>query len=196
MISQSRTLFISPQFIKDNTVVNDSVDTNLVQVSIRTAMDKYIHPLIGSELYEALISKINDGSITGTTNSDYKDLLDNYVIPTLVEYTVYELVPFINYKFRNKSISTQNSPDSTAAGLAELSYLRDNILSTSQFYGERLVAYLRKSASQSLYPEYFTWTQGDIQPAKGDYFGGIFVPKTNRGDCGNFGMGYGIPVNY
>ena len=196
MISQTRTLFISPQFIKDNTVVNDSVDTNIIQKSIRTAMDKYIHPLIGSEMYEALIDKINTGSITGTTNAAYKTLLDEYVIPVTIEYSVYELVPFANYKFRNKSISTQNSPDSTSAGLDELAYIRQNILDTAQFYGERLVSYLIKQSSASVFPEYFTWTQGDIPPAKGDYFGGIHIPHTNRGDCSNFGMGYGTPINY
>jgi len=81
----------------------------------------------------------------------------------------------------------------------ELVYLKNNILTTAQFYGERLIAYLR--VNNATYPEYFENAQGDVQPAKGAYSSSIFIPGANRGNrfnsdgCTGLGYGFGINVN-
>jgi len=197
-ISQQRVLWTTPQFLKDNTVVNNNVEDNILRKCISVAEDKVIHPLLGSQLTLTISNHIQAYIASGTTiPADYKTLIDNYIVPCLVEYSIIEYIPY-TYKFRNKGISRQTSPESLPAELDELVYLKQNILATAQFYGERLVTYLK--TNNKLYPEYFQNTAGDIQPAKGAYSSSILIPGANRGNrfgdgCGNYGMGYVIDIN-
>lgn len=187
----TQTLFITTQYLRDNTIINDNVDGNLLQPIIKIAHDKYLHPLIGSPLYYSLQDKVQSGTLTG----DYKVLMDQYIVPVLLHYSTYEAVPYFAFKFRNKGISKQNSDYSEPAALDELSFVRDNIRDTAQFYGERLTEYL--CANSSLFSEYRNTQNGDISPAKGDYFGGIHIPGSNRVDTDKDIRGYGLgyPLN-
>lgn len=192
MQGSTRILWITPQYLKDNTIINDNVEDNILQVNIRTAEDKYLHPLLGTQMTIKINKLISDSIISGSTiPTEYKTLIDDYIIPCLVEYSVYENVPF-TYKFRNKGISKQTSPDSIPAELDELTYLRNNIRDTAQFYGERLVTYLRVGyTNNQMFPEYLQTQIGDIKPATGDYFNGIHVPKRNRNTTNWLGYGLG-----
>lgn len=186
----TRTLFIDPQYVRDNSVINDNTEGGLISKAIRTASDKYIQPIIGGNLYNSLISKIQLNSLSG----DYKTLMDDFIVPCLLEYTIYEYIPY-SFKFRNKGISRQTSPDSIPAEVEDLTYIRDNVLQTAQFYGETLVRFLSIHAPN--FPELSTSQADQINRAKGDYFGGIHVPGQDRGYCGDgFGLGIGIPINY
>lgn len=176
MASETKNPFISVQYLRDNSIINDNVDAKVLLPIIRMAESKYIQQVIGTTLYNKLVTDANSGAISG----NYQILLEDYVIPTLVQYSVYEAVPFLNYKVRNKSISKQQSDDSTAADLSELSYLRDNILNTAEFYSEQLIQYLRTSG---LFPEYTTWTNGGIAPQIDGYFNGYHIPKKGIRRC-------------
>lgn len=190
-MSATRTLFLTPQYLIDNTVVNVNTDQNILSKCIRTAEDKYIMPLIGTPLYESLINKITGNTVTGA----YKILLDEYVIPCLLEYAVYEYIPFTAFKLNNKGVNKQTSPDSEAADLKDLSYLRENIKDSAQFYGERLIKHLR--ANTASFQEYMQYRNlEDMTPAKGDYFSGIQFPRMNRGSEDNFGKGFTFDINF
>lgn len=177
------TLFITVQYLRENSVINDNVDGNLLQPVIRTVHDKYLHPILGSQLYYSLQQKI----ISNTLSGDYLFLMNNYVVPFLLHYSTYEAIPFMAFKFRNKGIQKQSSPDSTPAELGELTYVRDSVLATAQFYGERLIDYL--CSNQSSFTEYGDATNGDISPSSGDYFNGIHIPGANRNGNGLNGLG-------
>jgi hypothetical protein len=166
------TLFLTPQYLRENTIIGDSVDGNLIQPVIRLVQDKHIHPLLGSNLYVNLQDRITGSTLSGS----YLTLMEKYVIPAMSQYCIYELVPYLNYKFRAKGISRQTSDTSTPAELSELYYLRDNIRDTAQFYGEMLTKYL--CANQTLFPEYnVVNSSDDLTGTSGDYFGGIHIPN-------------------
>jgi hypothetical protein len=191
MSSATRVLFLTPQYLIDNTVINGNVEQKILNKCIRTAEDKYIMPLIGSPLYESLITKITGNTLTGV----YKTLMDDYVIPCLLEYSLYEYIPFTSFKFRNKGVSKQTSPESEPADLADLSYLRENVKDSAQFYGDRLVKHLKANNSQT-FPEYYQLrTIEDVPPARSDYFSGIQFPGQNRGN-GFDGLGLTYNINF
>jgi len=195
MQGSNRILWVTPQYLKDNTVINDNCEDNILQVNIRAAEDKYLHPLIGSQMTKKVNQLISDSILSGSTiPTEYKTLIDDYIIPCLVEYSVYENVPF-TFKFRNKGISQQTSPDSIPAGIDELTYLRNNIRDTAQFYGERLVTFLRVGyTNNTAFPEYLQVQVGDIKPATGDYFNGIHIPNKNRNNNNFLGFGLGTDI--
>jgi hypothetical protein len=201
MASQQRVLWITPSYLKENTVVNDNTEDNILRKCISVAEDKILHPLLGTQLTLAVSTYIQDYINSNVPiPAAYKTLIDDYIIPTLVEYSIIEYIPF-TFKFRNKGISRQSGPDTIPAELEELIYLKNNILTTAQFYGERLVTFLR--TNNSTYPEYFSNLIGDIQPARGAYSSSIFIPGANRGNrfgingdcCSGLGYGFGTNVN-
>lgn len=192
MPGQSNALLISPQYLRDNTVINDNVDGQMLQPLILIAQDKYIQPILGSNLYTSILDMYTANTLSG----NYLSLTTQYIIPTLLHYSTYEAVPFFNYKFRNKAISKQSSPDSSPADLSELAYVRDNILSTAQFYGQRMIDYL--CANSSLFPEYAQGlTNGDgMSPDNGQFFNGVHIPGANRSpDCFK-GYGFTTPFRF
>lgn len=175
MASESKYLIVGTQYLRDNTIINDNVDAQVLQPIIRAAQTKYIQQVIGDSLYSKIIADIQSNTISG----NYKILVDDYIIPVLLQYIVYEAVPFMTFKFRNKSISKQGSDNSTPAELTDLEYLRNNILPTAQFYAERLRNYLCNNSS--LFPEYTQYST-DINPNPNNYFNGIHIPRS----CNNY----------
>lgn len=172
MAAQPTTLFIGVQYLRDNTIINDNVDSQVLQPIIRNAQYKYVQQVLGTALYNKVIAEIAAGTLAG----DYLTLVDEYIVPVLTQYCILEALPYMTFKFRNKSISKQSSDYSTPAELQDLYYLRDNISSTASFCAERLTTYLRKN--NSLYPELSTCE--DLAPSANTYFSGIYIPKRGR----------------
>lgn len=170
MASENRNPFISVQYLRANSIINDNVDANVLLPIIRMAESKYVQQVIGSNLYVKLVTDANANTITG----NYQILLEDYIIPVLLQYSVYESVPFMAYKFRNKGIQKQSGDNSEPADLTELTYIRDNVLQTAQFYSERLSKYLINNAT--LFPEYQSSTT-DLNPNSQSYFNGIHIPN-------------------
>jgi hypothetical protein len=165
----SRTLLITPQYLIDNSPVNSNVEQKLLASSIRKAEDIYLMPLIGSELYQAIIGKISGGTMAAGV---YKDLLDLYIAPALVEYSVIVYIPFTSIKLRNKGTQKQLGDNSEPANLEDLAYLTTSVRDSAQFYAERLIKYLKQNMTQ--FPEYLRYSTIDsILPANNDYFSGL-----------------------
>lgn len=185
------TTFINPQYLRDNSILNDNIDAKVLQPIIRQSQDKYIQQTIGTKLYETLIAMVvaaNPALMSPTPiPTDYIILIEEYIIPVLVQYTVWEAIPFLNYKFRNKAIGTQGSDNTTPATLDEVNFLRDNVLSTAQFYAERMTQYLLFNTS--LYPEYLQYTN-DLKANTQSYFNGIHIPR-RKGRLGSIGWDRG-----
>lgn len=183
------TLFITIDYLRDNTVINGNVDSELLEPFIVAAQNVRIESIIGTGLFNDIITNINADTITG----DNKILLDDYIQPCLIQWVVYEALPFINYKLTNKAVSTKQSDDSNSSALNEIQYLRDNIRNTAEYMSQRVTDYLR--ANPTLFPLYQNaGTDCDtIRPNSTNYFNGIFLEDDDNCD---FGLGIGRPLNY
>ena len=167
-VGASRVLLISPQYLRDNTVINDNTDEKILIKSIRTAEDKYIKPLIGSNLYYTLLDKITGG----TVSAQYQTLLEDYAIPCLLEYSLLEYLPFSAFKIKDAGVGQQTKPEYTPASMSDIGKLKEEVRTSAQFYGDALVRYLKANASS--FPEYLVVrNQEDINGSSGDYFSGI-----------------------
>jgi hypothetical protein len=189
----SRILLITPEYLIQNSPINSNVEQKLLATCIRKAEDIYLMPLIGSELYTSIQGMISGGTMSAGV---YKDLLDLYMAPTLVEYSTLVYIPFTSMKLRNKGVQRQTSEaDSEAVSVNDLGYLTTSVRDSCQFYGERLIKFLK--ANMQSYPEYLRYTTIDsVLPANNDYFSGIQFPNSNRNINGLFGLGIDIPVNW
>lgn len=176
-------LFISTDYLKQNSVINDNVDDELLIPSIVKSQDLYIERILGTDLMNKLKSDITGGSVTG----NYKILLDDYVQKTVREWATYEATISLNWKYTNKAISQKSSENSEPSAVSDITYLREQIRNTAEYYGSRLTAYL--CANSSLFPEYTSNNDDDdIRPTHDNFFNGMYIPNGGGcncdGDCG------------
>lgn len=143
-------LFISVKTIKDRTGLHNNVDEKLIHPEILTAQDMYILPCLGSALYD----RIQDGIENNNLTVNETNLLDTYITPTLVHYVVSELPMGISFQFYNKGVVRKTGADQSDPSVQDLIDVANRYKVRAEFYKQRLIKYLRETASQSVFNEY------------------------------------------
>ncbi len=143
-------LLISDTIIKERSIVNGNTDPKLIYPDIKAAQDMYILPILGTALFKKLQDAISANNWTGLTN--YKDLLDDYIIDTLIYYTMAEL-PMASYQITNKGVMRKEGDNTNIPSMDELISISNRYRNKAEFYAERLRAYLLEKAA-TLFPEY------------------------------------------
>lgn len=137
---------INPSYLKENTFIDNNVDEKFLNMSIKEAQEIKIRKTLGTALYNDVLSQID----TGTVTTDYKTLLDTYIIPALKYLSLVEAMPYIWARVSNKTVATRNSDNSTALDNINLEKFMSIITDKAQYYTERLILFLR--ANQNTYP--------------------------------------------
>ena len=160
-------LFCSRNDIVKRTPLGGNVDPDKVIPFVKTAQDKYLLIALGTVLYNYLQAQVAAGTLTGV----YKTLVDDYIIDTLVHYSMVEALPFLAYSIGNTGITKNlNSEQGASPNKSDIDYLLQKELATAQFYAERLVNYL--IAQNTLYPQYTATTgfSDNVYPDKGQQY--------------------------
>jgi len=160
-------LFISENKLKDSTAIGGSVDMSFLLPYIKVAQKKIIESKLGTDLFEALQTKITAGSLTGA----YQTLVDDYIQDALVHWAFYECLPFLRFKVSNGNVYSKTSETGTALSQEEAQHLREEIRNTAEFYTQRLIDYIVNNTSS--FPEYSTNTGADTSPDKDAFYSGI-----------------------
>ena len=165
----SQALFVSANRLKRDTAIGGSVDDDLIRPYVFMAQQRWILPVLGTDLYNKLTDEIDAGTVAGV----YATLLNDYVIPSTVQYSFVQLVPFLRLRFVNNAVVIMNSEQSSAATYDDLKPLIDQALDMATFYRERLIAYLCENSSS--FPEYTSNTGSDLSPSRSNYTQGLNV---------------------
>ena len=173
------TLMISATRLKKDTALGGSVDDNLIMPYILLAQDMNILPVLGTDLYEALKTKIQADSLSG----DYKILVETYIQPALVQFAFTTLAPYLRLRFSNNSVVVMGATEqSSSATYDDIKPLMDTATDAAEFYRQRCIDYLRNNSSS--FTEYSSNTGADLDPTVNNYFAGINlennVPRSNR----------------
>lgn len=144
----TNTLFVSEEYIRKNTVINENIDSKYLLPIMLRAQEKYMLRLLGTGLYNELQQQIANNNISPANLT----LLNDYISICLSEYILYEAAPFLVYKYTNKTIAKKNSENSTPAELKEVIWLQEQHMNSAQWYAQRLIDYL--CANSHLYPLY------------------------------------------
>lgn len=168
----ANVLFISEATLKAETVISENVDPKILIPTIKEAQNIYILPLLGTNLYNDLVTNVS----ANTLSSAYITLLNDYIAPCLVKYSVYECILPLSYKFQNKNIGKKSSDFSQQADINDLRYLLDFTKSRAEWYAERVSRFLL--AYQTTYPKYLTQENANvatIYPNSNNYQNGMFL---------------------
>ena len=164
-------LFISEEKLKDSTAINLNVDVNLLLPYVRQAQKLYIEPKLGTDLYEALKTKITGGTLTGA----YKTLVDDYIGDMLPNWAFYHAIPFLRFKIENGNIYSKVSETGTALSTEEAQHLREEIRNTAEYYTERMIEYVTNNTGS--FPEYNTNSGAEISPDRNAYYNGMNLER-------------------
>ena len=163
----SYVLFISENKIKDSTAIGGNVENEFLLPYIKVAQKKYIETKLGTDLFEALQTKITAGSLTGA----YQTLVEDYISDSLIHWSFYEALPFLRYKVMNNNVVSKTAENSTPLSREEAQDLREEIRNTAEFYTERLIDYIKNNTAS--FTEYTTNTGADVSPDTINYYSGM-----------------------
>ena len=170
-------LFISEQFIKETSAIDENVDMKYIGITIDKCQKKYILDILGTGLYNELQTQI----LAGTVTSLNRTLLDNYIQDALKYWVLYEGIELFTYKITNKSIVTKTSENSQPIDLSVVTRLMDGYKDDAEFFSEKITKYL--CANSSSYPLYLNPgnTIDTVYPNKNNYTTGWVLDNNING---------------
>lgn len=151
-------LIMSAELFKNRTAIHTNIDEKLLYPEIKAAEDMYIHPILGTALYNKIINDIN---VSGTPlGASYVTLVNDYVLDALQNYVLSQLPMSLPFQFWNKGILRKQSDDSELPTMSELVDVSNYYKNRAEFYATRLTRYLQQTSTSSVLPEY-------LQPGSG-----------------------------
>jgi len=142
------TFLISEAKIRSFTSLNDAVDSALIKNCIRTAQDVWLQNIIGTVLYNKLISDVDAGTLTG----NYKGLVDDYIQDFLLYAAYYETLEEIYLRPRNNGLLRPNGGENSDPVERDLYDMkRQSLRNKMDYYSQRLTEYILEE--DNLFPE-------------------------------------------
>lgn len=144
----ANVLFISEDYLKSFTIINDNTEMKLITPLIDKIQDQRILPSIGTGLFNEIKSQIVANTLTALNLT----LLDDYIAKACLWWVMYEAPLVFVYRFMNKGVMKKSSDNSSPADMSELNVLRDNFKNDAEWYTQRIIDYLCQSNNS--YPLY------------------------------------------
>jgi len=158
----AQVYFISETKLKDYSNINDNVDSGSLRQAIRTAQLINLQETLGTSLYDKLSDLVDTGDITGATNSNYKTLLDDYVVDVVIQYSVFYALDDFIYKFMNVGLVQGFSEQGSWLDISTFKMIKNSARDRAEFFDNRLREHLFNN--ENLYPAYKTSTTDGTLP--------------------------------
>lgn len=142
------TFILSEAKFRQFTDVNDSLDTALIKNAIREAQDIHLQRIIGTKLYNKILSDIDASTLTG----DYETLVNDYIQDFLLYAAYYETLEAIYIRPRNNGLLTPTGGEnSIEVDRSLFNVKRQSVENKMEFYAEKLSQYI--SENENTFPE-------------------------------------------
>jgi len=149
------TYIILPSVVKERMSLHDNIDDKLIYPEIKDVQNIYLKPLLGSTLFNKILTDIANNTLTG----DYKNLVDEYVIDCVCHYVMSSIAESINYQIWNKGVSALKDDASNQSSKLETLAIKDKHQSRAEHYADACRRYLIQNAA-SKFPEYMSFVAG------------------------------------
>lgn len=148
-------LLISVDILKERTDIHGNIDPKLIYPHIKFVQDAYIKKVLGTALYDKLLTIIENGTIATGGNTDYKLLLDEYIIDAMVWYCKSEMSVDISFQMWNKGVVRKQGQDTDLPTMSELVDISNRYKSKGEYYADKIKLFLIDQSSRlQKYPEY------------------------------------------
>lgn len=159
------TLILMPSFVKSQTEIHENTDDNLIKPIIQDCQNMFIQPILGSDLYNEIISQIKADTLTDLN----KTLINDYLVMPMLKWITAEYIRQGSYKITNKGIVTMSGDNASVASQDELMDMSQRFLNKAEWYAQRTTMYLIENEEQ--YPLYCNFGDGldVIRPRTNNY---------------------------
>jgi hypothetical protein len=166
---------ITERTLIENSVINENVSMAVVRPTLVKVQEMRIQTIIGSPLYKDLEAKVIAGTLTQALNPVQFTLVEEYIVPCIIQWTYYELPLVLAYRMMNKNMVRRRSEESEVMSTSEMTYWLDKAKNDAEWYSERVTAYLMEN--RNLFPLYFNPTVAldTIYPASDNYDTGLVM---------------------
>lgn len=148
-------LLISVDILKERTDIHGNVDAKLIYPHIKYVQDAFIKPILGTALFDKLQTLIDAGTITDVGNANYKLLIDEYLIDTLIWYVKSELQVDISFQTWNKGVVRKQGENTEMPTMSELIDLAGRYKNKAEYYANRMKLFIIDQNSRNQkYQEY------------------------------------------
>jgi hypothetical protein len=140
-------LLIGVKLVKAESVIENNVDDKLLQKTINTVQETQLKPILGKGVYETVCGYTND-KITNTAfqiPEPYKELVEDYIQPYLVNATTAEFIAVSAMKVSNKGLQKLNDNSSTSVSVADLEAYKNIYDNHTTTYKQALINFLQSS---------------------------------------------------
>lgn len=162
-------LLISEQKLKDNSPINDNVDSSEMRYAIQMAQNIFVQESLGTNFYEQILEQVQNGDINQIQHIKNKELLNNFIQPMLIAFAYYLVLDNFFVKFVNIGLQQFRSEQSSNIGIKEFQYLKTEAKQRAEFLDNLLRRHLVFNNAD--YPAYtLTTNNGQLIPE----FGGAF----------------------
>ncbi len=165
----AEALLITRQDVVKYTSLNANTDVDKYIQFVKIAQDTDLQNFTGTQL----LNKIKADIIANTLAGNYLTLTTVYLKPMLIHLAMKYYLPFAAYTISNKGIYKHNSENSTNVDKNEVDFLVEKETQIAQHYTERFINYI--SNNNSLFPEYNTNSNGDMNPDTQNNYTGWFI---------------------
>ena len=159
-------LFIKREDLVRNSILNGNVDTDKFIQYIKIAQEIHVRNYLGTDLYNKISTDITNNELEG----NYLNLLNDFIQPMLIHYAMVDYLPFAAYSIKNGGVYKHVSENAESATKQEIDFLIDKERDIAEYYTRRFIDYM--SFNQSLFPEYNSNTNDDINPDTNAIFNG------------------------
>jgi len=150
-------LFISPQELSNTTILSGNVDIDKYTFCIANVQVTTIEPLLGSELYDKIITDLEAGPLTGL----YLELFEKYIKPITKHYSVGQYIEIASYILDNGGLYKHTGENIEVVDKQEAQFLSNKYNAMAQMYVQRFEKWICKNTI----PEYKT-IQDDVNAMK------------------------------
>lgn len=158
-------LLINRDDIMTLTGTGGNVDTDKFYPHIKTAQDMHLQPVIGTDLYNKLLTIVGDDTWDDAGNEVYATLISTYITPFLVYFTMVDFLPFQLYQIQNAGVFRSTSDNGITADTTDIQLMVNAFRNKAEFNNRRLNDYLCNNST--LFPEYTSNTDSDMYPDSG-----------------------------
>lgn len=161
-------LFIDRQDLVENSIVDGNVDTDKFMMFVKIAQEMNVRNYLGTDLYNKLQLLIDNDTIA--SYPDYKYILDEFIQPMLIHFTMAEYLPWSSYQVKNNGVFKHTSEFAELPSKSEIDFLVNKERSYAEYWTRRFIDHM--AFNQSKFPEYNTNSNDDIYPDRDATFQG------------------------
>jgi len=160
----AKALLIQRDDLITFTNMNGNIDTDKFIQYVAIAQDIHAQRYLGTDLLE----KIQADIIGATLAGNYLTLVNDWVKPMLIHWTMVEYLPMGSVTVANGGAFRHTPENATPLDKSEVDSLVSQERDFAVYYSKRLIDYL--CANNTLFPEYSSNTNEDVDPSTNTNF--------------------------